>query len=69
MMQGGMPEQMHGSVTEEIFVPDNMVGLLIGRGGENITRMQQEASCKIQMSQDNQGGTVTAVDTDTSVKP
>merc|ERR1719391_858496 len=57
MMQGGMPEQMHGSVTEEIFVPDNMVGLLIGRGGENITRMQQEASCKIQMSQDNQGGT------------
>merc|ERR1719391_1075204 len=57
MMQGGMPEQMHGSVTEEIFVLDNMVGLLIGRGGENITRMQQEASCKIQMSQDNQGGT------------
>lgn len=56
MMQGGMPDQMHGSVTEEIFVPDNMVGLLIGRGGENITRMQQEASCKIQMSQDNQGG-------------
>merc|ERR1719309_1416352 len=56
MMQGGMPDQMHGSVTEEIFVPDNMVGLLIGRGGENITRMQQEASCKIQMSQDNQPG-------------
>merc|ERR1719481_1554824 len=53
MMQAG--NQMLDAVTEEIFVPDNMVGLLIGRGGENITRMQQESSCKIQMSQDNQG--------------
>jgi len=47
--------QQQGGVTEQIYVPDNMVGLLIGRGGENITRMQQESSCKIQMSQDNQG--------------
>merc|ERR1719259_440888 len=47
--------QQEGAVTEQIYVPDNMVGLLIGRGGENITRMQQESQCKIQMSQDNQG--------------
>jgi len=47
--------QQQGGVTEQIYVPDNMVGLLIGRGGENITRMQQESGCKIQMSQDNQG--------------
>merc|ERR1719471_353360 len=47
--------QQEGAITEQIYVPDNMVGLLIGRGGENITRMQQESQCKIQMSQDNQG--------------
>merc|ERR1719495_187923 len=44
-----------GAITEQIYVPDNMVGLLIGRGGENITRMQQDSQCKIQMSQDSQG--------------
>merc|ERR1719370_677189 len=44
-----------GAITEQIYVPDNMVGLLIGRGGENITRMQQNSQCKIQMSQDSQG--------------
>merc|ERR1719374_124777 len=37
--------QQEGAVTEQIYVPDNMVGLLIGRGGENITRMQQESQC------------------------
>merc|ERR1719228_1532096 len=47
--------QQEGAVTEQIYVPDNMVGLLIGRGGENITRLQQESQCKIQMSQDSQG--------------
>ena len=30
--------QQDGAITEQIYVPDNMVGLLIGRGGENITR-------------------------------
>jgi len=47
--------QQEGAITEQIYVPDNMVGLLIGRGGENITRMQQDSQCKIQMSQDSQG--------------
>ena len=37
------------------MVPDNMVGLIIGRGGEQITRLQAESGCKIQMSQDSQG--------------
>jgi far upstream element-binding protein len=41
--------------TEQVMVPDNMVGLIIGRGGEQITRLQAESSCKIQMSQDSQG--------------
>jgi len=44
-----------GVTTEQILVPDSMVGLIIGRGGEQITRLQAESSCKIQMSQDSQG--------------
>merc|ERR1719228_2222937 len=41
--------------TDTVMVPDNMVGLIIGRGGEQITRLQAESGCKIQMSQDSQG--------------
>merc|ERR1719186_1645927 len=41
--------------SEQVMVPDNMVGLIIGRGGEQITRLQAESGCKIQMSQDGQG--------------
>ena len=45
-----------GPVTStEIMVPDKMVGLIIGRGGEQITRLQAESGCKIQMASDNQG--------------
>jgi len=39
----------------EIMVPDKMVGLIIGRGGEQITRLQAESGCKIQMAPDNMG--------------
>jgi len=41
--------------TEQVMVPDNMVGLVIGRGGEQITRLQAESGCKIQMAQDSFG--------------
>ena len=44
-----------GMSTEQVMVPDNMVGLIIGRGGEQITRLQADSGCKIQMSQDSQG--------------
>ena len=40
---------------EQVFVPDNMVGLIIGRGGEQISRLQAESKCKIQMAPDSQG--------------
>ena len=53
MMEGGPPGP--GMSTEQVMVPDNMVGLIIGRGGEQITRLQAESACKIQMSQDSQG--------------
>merc|ERR1719422_2742674 len=44
-----------GMTSEQVMVPDNMVGLIIGRGGEQITKLQAESGCKIQMSQDSQG--------------
>ncbi|XP_026750749.1 far upstream element-binding protein 3 isoform X2 [Galleria mellonella] len=47
-----MPEQ---TIDERIRVPDKMVGLIIGRGGEQITRLQAESGCKIQMAPDSGG--------------
>merc|ERR1719422_1604419 len=51
MQAAGAP----GMGSEQVMVPDNMVGLIIGRGGEQITRLQAESGCKIQMSQGSQG--------------
>lgn len=42
---------MEPVLVENFHVPDNCVGLIIGRGGENITNIQNESGCKIQMSQ------------------
>lgn len=47
-----MPDQ---SINDYIRVPDKMVGLIIGRGGEQITRLQAESGCKIQMAPDSGG--------------
>jgi len=41
--------------SEEILVPDKMVGLIIGRGGDVISRLQIESGAKIQMAPDSQG--------------
>ncbi|KAM7087930.1 LOW QUALITY PROTEIN: far upstream element-binding protein 3 [Ciconia maguari] len=43
-------------ITEEFKVPDKMVGFIIGRGGEQISRIQAESGCKIQIAPDS-GGT------------
>nr|CAD7404776.1 unnamed protein product [Timema poppensis] len=40
---------------EDMRVPDKMVGLIIGRGGEQISRLQNESGCKIQMAPDSGG--------------
>uniref|UniRef100_A0A8B9EXY1 Far upstream element binding protein 3 n=2 Tax=Anser TaxID=8842 RepID=A0A8B9EXY1_ANSCY len=37
-------------ITEEFKVPDKMVGFIIGRGGEQISRIQAESGCKIQIA-------------------
>ena len=41
--------------SEEILVPDKMVGLIIGRGGDVISKLQIESGAKIQMAPDSQG--------------
>ena len=35
-----------GMSTEQVMLPDNMVGVIIGRGGEQITRLHAESGCK-----------------------
>ena len=42
-------------MSEEILVPDQMVGLIIGRGGDVISRLQMESGAKIQMAPDGLG--------------
>jgi len=36
---------------EDYHIPDKFVGLIIGKGGEQITRLQAESGCKVQISQ------------------
>ncbi|XP_050948424.1 far upstream element-binding protein 1 isoform X1 [Labeo rohita] len=48
---GGPPR----SLSEEFKVPDGMVGFIIGRGGEQISRIQQDSGCKIQIAPDSGG--------------
>ena len=39
--------------TEEMFVPREVVGLVIGRGGDTLKRIQSESRAKIQVDQEN----------------
>ncbi|XP_063795097.1 far upstream element-binding protein 1 isoform X5 [Pseudophryne corroboree] len=50
-----MHQQQRSVLTEEYKVPDGMVGFIIGRGGEQISRIQQESGCKIQIAPDSGG--------------
>ena len=48
---------LHGSaaaVNKEIHVPNGLVGYLIGRGGENIARMQALTGCKVQIQKEHE---------------
>ncbi|CAH8869693.1 unnamed protein product [Trichobilharzia szidati] len=38
-------------VTTETAIPDRFVGLVIGKGGEQITQLQNDTQCKVQISQ------------------
>ncbi|XP_055013989.1 far upstream element-binding protein 2 isoform X2 [Boleophthalmus pectinirostris] len=43
------------TMTDELKVPDSMVGLIIGRGGEQINKIQLESGCKVQIAHDSAG--------------
>ncbi|XP_033642992.1 far upstream element-binding protein 1-like isoform X1 [Asterias rubens] len=42
-----------GNITEDYKVPSSLVGLIIGRGGETITKIQSESGCKVQVAAQN----------------
>ncbi|XP_026181634.1 far upstream element-binding protein 2-like isoform X1 [Mastacembelus armatus] len=50
-----LAQQRPSSTSEEYSVPDSMVGLIIGRGGEQINKIQQESGCKVQIASDSGG--------------
>jgi len=60
----GMPQPHCGGphaglgmvTTEDYSVPDRMVGLIIGKGGEQIDAIQTETGCKVQFAPDNPNG-------------
>ncbi|RKP08044.1 hypothetical protein THASP1DRAFT_30143 [Thamnocephalis sphaerospora] len=41
-----------GTVSKEFLVPHAMAGLVIGRGGENLKRIEQQTQTRVQFSQD-----------------
>jgi len=43
------------SYNEDFKIPDKLVGLVIGRGGEQIKRLQLESGCKIRIASDSDG--------------
>ncbi|KAM7539001.1 hypothetical protein Aperf_G00000052054 [Anoplocephala perfoliata] len=42
-------------ITTETTIPDRFVGLVIGKKGEQITSLQNESNCKVQISQEGGG--------------
>lgn len=43
-------------ITQEMSVPPNMVGLIIGRAGENLKKIERESGCKVQINNTGQDG-------------
>ncbi|KAF9159896.1 hypothetical protein BGX21_002855 [Mortierella sp. AD011] len=50
------PMRNEHNIQEEMPVPGNLVGLIIGRGGENLKRIERETGCRVQFSQDGNPG-------------
>jgi len=40
---------------QDYRIPDRLVGLVIGRGGEQIKRLQQDSQCKIRIASESDG--------------
>ncbi|KAG0035926.1 hypothetical protein BGZ82_004933, partial [Podila clonocystis] len=50
------PTRNEHQIQEEMGVPANLVGLIIGRGGENLKRIERDTGCKVQFAQDGNPG-------------
>ncbi|XP_068606721.1 far upstream element-binding protein 2 [Brachionichthys hirsutus] len=50
-----LSQQRSSTILVEFRVPDSMVGLIIGRGGEQINKIQQDSGCKVQIAHDSTG--------------
>ncbi|CAL8320081.1 unnamed protein product [Lota lota] len=53
--QLGVMVHQRAITTEDFKVPDKMVGFIIGKGGEQISRIQLESGCKIQIAPESGG--------------
>jgi rRNA processing protein Krr1/Pno1 len=42
-----------GTVSQEYLIPNHMTGLIIGRGGESLKRIEATTRCKVQIPQDS----------------
>ncbi|ORX54265.1 hypothetical protein BCR36DRAFT_581889 [Piromyces finnis] len=42
-----------GTVSKEYLIPNHMTGLIIGRGGESLKRIEATTHCKVQIPQDS----------------
>lgn len=54
--QGRGPRDDREKIQDAIFVPNEAVGMIIGKGGETIREMQNTTGCKINVSQQPQPG-------------
>lgn len=54
--QGRNPRDDREKIQDAIFVPNEAVGMIIGKGGETIREMQNTTGCKINVSQQPQPG-------------
>eukprot|EP00804_Cyclotella_cryptica_P000660 CCRYP_014682-RC/>CCRYP_014682-RC protein AED:0.11 eAED:0.11 QI:329/1/1/1/0.6/0.5/6/1507/468 len=48
------PQPGEEQVEEKIGVPNGIVGLIIGRGGESITSMQRRTGCRVQIQKEHE---------------
>jgi far upstream element-binding protein len=57
IVEEAMASRSHGYVDPNatiMNIPNNKVGLVIGRGGETIRELQEKSGCKIAVAPDNQ---------------
>ena len=54
---GGYSDRDGGGDSKDIHVPSNVVGLIIGKGGESIRDLQERTGARVQVAKENLPGT------------